>query len=145
MLQWIAVVVFAGKRITRRDLRHRGDVSVAWLRRVTEELLIVRASELVRTRPGKPRIWKHGRNLRPRHLMRSILGARLRCVLRHKHHRAQIGALIAVLRDLDHYAELLAQRLRRRLTRLWPITSAPTSAAQLLSPPASLPAIADSS
>jgi hypothetical protein len=145
MLSWIAAVLFAGKEITHRQLRQRYRVSVESLTRMVIHLILLRARELSGLRPRKLRFWKHGRDLRTRHLIRSVVGSKLRRALKHKDPAMRIARLIGALHNLDAYAQHLAQRFRRRLTRLWAIVPAPTFAALLLGPPAPPPAVADSS
>jgi hypothetical protein len=132
MLRWIAAVLFAGKPVSARQLHARcGRVSLERLTRMVVRLLIIRSSELRPRRRGRLRFFRHGRDLRPRHYIRSLLGARLRRVLKPKHLAARIDALIGVLRHLDRYARQLA---KRRITRLWGVNPAPTPAAILSAP-----------
>jgi hypothetical protein len=146
VLQWIAAVLFGGRRIAVRHLRQRCErASLEGLTRLVINLMIVRARELAGQRPRKRRFWRHGRDLRPCHLIRSLLGSKLRLVLRSKDLASRIAALIAALRDLDRHARHLAQRMRRRLTRLWAIAPAPSPATCLEQMLTSAPAFADSS
>ena len=138
MLQWIAAVLFAAKPVTARQVRARhGRVSLERLTRLVVQLLIIRSAELAKRRRGRARFFRHGRDLRPRHYIRSLLGARLRRALKPKHAAARIEALIRVLRHLDLYARQLA---KRRITRLWSVKPAPTLAAAIA--PALIPALA---
>ncbi len=146
MLNWITAVLFAGRTITPRHLRQRAErTSLDHLTRTTIHLLIVRSAELRGRRPSARRaFFKRGRDLRRRHLIRSLLGARLRRVLSYKGDPlARIQNLTRVLRRLDDYARLL---FRRPLTRLFPI---PAAAAPRLCPacdtPQAAPALCDSS
>jgi hypothetical protein len=145
MLSWIAAVLFAEREITHRQLRQRRRASIDGLRRVVINLILLRARELSGLRPRKLRFWKHGRDLRTRHLIRSLVGSKLRRALKHKDPAMRIARLIGALRNLDAYAQHLALRMRRRLTRLWAITPAPTFVAPLVGLLAPAPAIADSS
>jgi hypothetical protein len=143
MLVWIASV-FAGKPITSRQAHQRGDISLDGLTRMVMQLAVIRAGELARTRRRRPTFFKRGRDLRRRHLLRSVIGSRLRRKLKHKDIATRIAILIAVLRDLDSIARPLAQRMRRRLTRLWAVTAKPLPA-DIIGSPAYPPALADSS
>jgi hypothetical protein len=143
MLRWIAAVLFAGKAITLRQLKARHSrVSLDGLTRMVVNLLIIRAFELSRRRRARLRFFRHGRDLRPRHYIRTFLGARLRRVLKPKHAAARIEALIRVLRHLDLYARQFA---KRRITRLWGVKPARTLAATIASAPIRALAFADSS
>jgi hypothetical protein len=130
MLAWFAAVLFARRNVTARQVRQRRDVSLDRLTRTTVHLLMVRAGELRGWRPTAPKsFFKRGRDLRRRHFIRSILGARLRRVLRYRGGPAQrIQNLMRVLRHLDDYARLV---FRRKLTRLFPITTSKFGTAQL--------------
>ena len=146
MLAWLAAVLFANAPISARQARQRGDVSLTSLTRLTMKLLIVRAGELARMRlPRSPRFWKHGRDLRRRHLMRSVIGSTLRRALTHRDLATRIARVIAVLRNLDTHARALFKRLRGRLTRLFAIVAAPMPFDAILAPPAFSPALCDSS
>lgn len=144
MLAWIASV-FAGKQISLRHLQQRGDLSLDGLTRMVLQLAIIRAGELARMRRRKLTFFKRGRDLRCRHLLRSVIGSRLRRKLKRKDIAARIAVLIDTLRDLDVLARPIAVRLGRRLTRLWPTTAIIASANALLGAPAPTPAFADSS
>jgi hypothetical protein len=146
MLTWLAAVLFAGREITVRQLsqRHRR-MSLDGLTRMTIELMVVRAAELARRRRRKRNFWRYGRDLTPRHLIRSLVGSRLRRVLKPRDVAARIAILTEVLRNLDAFAQLLAKRMRRGLTRLWPIIAAPSAAPPLATLAAPAPALVDSS
>jgi len=145
MLSWFAAVLFAGRRIARRHVRQR-EVSLAELKRLTLQLMIVRAAELARAGPLKRlRFWRRGRDTRPPHIVRSLIGSRLRRAMKRRDLAARIAALIAVLRTLDAHALQLAHRMKRRLTRLWPIRATPAPAVANPGAPAPTPAFANSS
>jgi hypothetical protein len=144
MLAWIASV-FAGRRITSRQAHQRGDISLQGLTRMVMELVVIRAGELTRIRRRSLAFFKRGRDLRRGHLLRSVVGSRLRRTLKRRDIAAHIANLIAVLRDLDAFARPVAQRLRRGLTRLFPITRIAPSFDTMLRPPAPTPALTDSS
>jgi hypothetical protein len=144
MLTWIASV-FAGKTITARHAHQRGDISRDWITRMVMQLAVIRAGELARLRRRRPTFFKRGRDLRRRHLLRSVIGSCLRRKLKHKDIATRIAMLIAALRDLDTIARPLAQRMRRHLTRLWAIAATPLPADSILGAPAPPPALANSS
>ena len=147
VLSWIAAILFSERAVTFRHIAQRTDlISLAWLTQLINKLLIARAAQLARLRRRKRIVyWRHGRDLHRPHIIRSVLGARVRRALKHKDIRAWIANLIAVLRNLDAHAAPLAKRLRRGLTRLWRIVPAIAEATLLLGPPAPPPALADSS
>jgi hypothetical protein len=144
MLTWIAAALFAGGHISHRQLRQRHRrVSLDGLTRMVINLMIIRAAELGNWRRSKRlRFFKHGRDLKRRHYIRSLLGSRLRRVLRHKDVTTRIATLIAVLRTLDTFARQLS---RRRITRLWAIKTAPAPADPIFGAPASSLSFSDSS
>lgn len=144
MLHWIAAVL-EGLHIDPRRLRQRGGLGVDRLARFVGLLIYTRAAELAAGRRIPLSLWRYGRDVRRRHMVRSLLGSRVRRTLRHKDMRARIAKLIDALRSLEAHAQRLARRLRRRLTRLCAIAPAPTAAVPLLGPPAPSPALADSS
>jgi hypothetical protein len=141
MLMWIGALLFAAPQVSARQFaqRHRR-LSLDGLTRLVINLMLVRAGELARRRvPRRFRFHARGRDLKRRHYMRSLVGSRLRRVLKPKNIAARIANLIAVLRDLDSYARQLGQR---RPTRLWPIALTPETAALVLAAPAASPACA---
>ena len=144
MLSWIASVVLAGCRIDARRSRQRGHVSIAGLRRWILQLIVLRAAEIARPRRRHPLFWR-GRDERPTHLFRSLIGAALRRALTRKNFAESIRLFLEVLRNLDVYATGIVKRMRRHLTRLWPIALQPTRAAPLPDAPIFPAAITDSS
>jgi hypothetical protein len=146
VLSWIAAMLFSDRPVTFRHVQQRFDlISLPWLTSLVGKLIIVRAGELARLRCAKHIYWRRGRDIRPPHLFRSVLGARLRRALTHKDARVWIANLIAALHNIDVHAARLAKRLRRGLTRLWPTRSAIALAVPSLGPPAPPPAFSDSS
>jgi hypothetical protein len=143
MLAWIGSLL-AGHAPTRRRLRQRGHMSIHALATMIKHLVIVRAGEIVRPRP-RGKVFKHGRDMSPRHVVRSLTGSRLRRALNHRDPAKRIALLIHALKHLDTWAERLAHRARRGFRRLFAIAPAPTPAIALLSAPALAPARADSS
>jgi len=125
MLSWIAAVLFGGKCVTVRHMRQRyARVSIERLTRLAIHLIIIRAGELAPVRSGKLRYWRYGRHLVAPHFFRSLVGSKLRRVLKHKDPATRVANLIAALRNLDSAARQLASRMQRRLTRLWAIKPA---------------------
>jgi hypothetical protein len=147
LLQWIAAMLSSNRAITPRHIRQRIEfISLPWLTRRVGHMLIVRAAQLDRRRPRKrPRFWRHGRDLRCAHLIRSLLGGRLRRALKHKDAATWIAKLIHVLRNLDAYARPLMRRLHGGLTRVARLVPAIASAETLCGAPTPAPAFADSS
>ncbi|HYD89225.1 MAG TPA: hypothetical protein VEA80_17230 [Vitreimonas sp.] len=148
MLTWMAQVLFADAPFTQRHARRRGPrMSLAGLTHMVRQLIIVRAADLARQRP-KSRFNFHyrGYDRTPRAVIRAVIGARVRRMLKRDDLAARIGVLIHALNHLDQYASIVARRLRRRLTRLWPILAAPAAfAVQLIEPACAVAAFDDSS
>jgi hypothetical protein len=147
LLTWIAAMLFGDRAVTFRHIQQRTDlISLPWLTSLVGKLLIIRAAQLARLRgPKRILYWRRGRDLHRPHILRSVLGARVRRALRHKDIATWIANLIAVLRNLDAHAAPLAHRLRRGLTRLWRTWSQAADTPLHLGPPASSPAFSDSS
>lgn len=146
MLTWVEAVLFGNGNVTWRQLHQRCErLSLHGLARMVLYLIILRASDIAGRRRRKLRFWKYGRDLRRSHLMRSLVGSKLRRALKHRDLATRIAKLIAALRNLDAHARPLAQRMRRRLTRLWAITPTASPAEALVASPASAPAYPDSS
>ena len=146
MLAWIASLL-AGHKPTWRQLRQRHRrMSIHGLAMLVKQLILLRAADIAGLkRKRRPLFFKHGRDLRRRHFMRSILGSRLRRALNHRDPIARIAVLIDALTHLDAWAARFAKRLRCGFGRLWSIAPAPVPADAILGPPASPPACADSS
>ncbi|WP_395645434.1 hypothetical protein [Terricaulis sp.] len=125
MLAWVNAVFFDGHIMTRRQLRQRGGfLSLDHIARALTQLIILRAAELVRLhRRGRMSFHKHGADMRPRHLRRSVIGSRIRRALKHRDAGQRIAILITALKTLDVWAARLAQRLGRRVTKLWAIAA----------------------
>ena len=147
VLHWIAAMLFSDRRVSSRHIAQRlSFISLPWLTRRVSQLLIVRAAQLAgRRRRRRIVFWRHGRDSRRSHLLRSVLGWKLHRALKHKDGATWIANLIRVLRNLDAYAAPLARRLRRGLTRLWRVMPPVAPPVALLGPPAYSPALADSS
>lgn len=144
MLSWIAATLLADHSVNARHRAQRGDISFAWLTRLVTNLIFIRATQIGRFRRRPIIYWRHGRDLRRRHLRRSLLGSRLRRALKRKGAAEQIAQLIAVLRNLDAHAARLAHNVRHR-RRLWRNTPAIAPADALRGRVAFAPALADSS
>jgi hypothetical protein len=144
MLTWIAAVL-AGKPTSARHRHQRGDIPFEYLTRMVIHLALVRAGEIARLRWRKLVFFRRGRDLHRRHLLRSVVGSRLRRILRHGDIAQRIATLIAILRDLDTLAQPLAKRLRNKFTRLFAILMRPMSGDAVLGTPAAPPALSDSS
>ena len=147
MLAWLASLLFAGQAPSHRHLRQRGRaMSLHGLTVLVKQLILLRAQDLAKLRRSKRRVFfKHGRDLKRRHLMRSILGSRLRRAFAHRDPAKRIFALIDALRHLDAWAARFAKRLKCGFMRLWSIAPAPMPAVAILGAPAPSPACADSS
>jgi hypothetical protein len=147
LLTWIAAMLFGDRAVTFRHFQQRTDlISLPWLTSLVGKLLIIRAAQLARLRgPKRVRYWRRGRDLRRPHILRSVLGARVRRALRHRDIATWIANLIAVLRNLDAHAAPLAHRLRRGRPRLWRIPPPIAPAPLRHGAPASPPAFSDSS
>lgn len=138
VLSWIAAMLFHDRAVTVRHIQQRFDlISLPWLTSLVGKLIILRTGELARLRRSEHIYWRRGRDIRPRHIFRSVIGARLRRALTNKDARIWIEKLIAALHNLDAHAARLAKRLRRGLTRLWPVLLQIAPAMALLGPPAS--------
>jgi hypothetical protein len=146
MLMWIASLLM-GREPGSRHLRQRHrTMSLHGLATMVKQLILLRAGDIAGLkRKQRPVFFKHGRDLRSSHLMRSILGAKLRRALHHRDPIARIAILIDALTNIDAWAARFAKRLRCGFMRLWAIPPAPTPDSVLLGPPASPPACADSS
>jgi hypothetical protein len=147
MLAWLASLLFAGRAPSHRQLRQRGRaMSLHGLTMLVKQLILLRAQGLAKLRRNKRRVFfKHGRDLKRRHLMRSILGSRLRRAFADRDPAKRIFALIDALRHLDAWAARFAKRLKCGFMRLWSIAPAPMPADALHGAPTPSPACADSS
>ena len=146
MLMWIASHL-AGREPGARHLRQRHrSMSLHGLARMVKQLILLRAADIAGLkRKQRPLFFKHGRDLRRRHFMRSILGARLRRALNHRDPMARIAILIGALTNIDAWAARFAKRLRCGFMRLWSIAPAPMPAIAMPRAPAYAPVCADSS
>jgi hypothetical protein len=145
-LSWFAAVLLSNRPITRRHAMQRGDICLAWLTRAVSSLLMIRALHIIgRTPRLRPRYWMRGRDTRPSHFLRSLFGARLRRMLKHKDPATHIAQLICVLRNLHAYAAHLARCMRGRRRRLFRTLPPMAPAVTLRGAPAPTPAFSDSS
>ncbi len=120
MLLWVARVL-RGAGVTSRHLRQRGDAPLHAAAYFVKQLIVVRAQRIARRRTvGRFQYWRYGRLVLRRGVFRAIVGARVRKALRRRDPLAQLAALIDALARIDSFAHMIAARIRRRLTRLWP-------------------------
>jgi len=142
ILAWVAWVFSAERAPQRRHMRQRyGFISLEGLARNVAMLVFIRAAELAGVRHRRNPFFSRlrGRQLWPRHALRSLIGGRLRRALKHKDFTARVAILTDALRRLDVWAARHVRRARRGRTRLWAIAPKPTPAAPLITlarPPA---------
>jgi len=146
MLAWIASLL-AGVMPLRRHWRQRcRRISLHRIARTVKQLILLRAAEMNGVRPRRRIIYfRHGRDLRRRHFIRSLYGSRLRRALRRRDPLAWIAVLTDALRHLDDWARRFAKGLRCGFMRLWPIPLAPMPATPIPDAPVAALACADSS
>lgn len=145
MLMWIASVLASGMP-TRRHLRQRcRKMSIHALTRMVKHLILLRAADIAGIKRTRRVFFKRGRDLRRPHLVRSILGSKLRRALKRRDLIQRIAILTDALINLDAWAARFAKRLGCGFMRLSSIPPAPTPAADILAPLASPPVCADSS
>jgi hypothetical protein len=146
MLTWIASVL-TGRALSARHVRQRHrKASLDGLTLMVKQLILLRAGEIAGpVRRRRLRFFKHGRDLRRRHYMRSVFGSKLRRALNRRDPIARIAILIHALTHLDTWAARFAKRLRCGFMRLWSIAPAPMPAIAFLGAPAPTPVVADSS
>jgi hypothetical protein len=146
VLTWFGAVLFDNRPIRRRHAHQRGDISLAWLTRMVSALIMIRALHIIgRTPRPRPRYWMRGRDTRPSHFQRSLFGAGLRRMLKHKHPATHLAQLSTILRNLDAYAAHLARCMRGRRRRLFRRVPPIAPAVLFLGSPAPTPAFSDSS
>ena len=146
MLTWIASVLTGAAPNWRRLRQRHRKMSIQRLTMMVKQLILLRASDIAGLRrKQRPAFFKHGRDLRRRHFMRSIFGAKLRRALHHRDPIARIAILIDALTHIDAWAARFAKRLRCGFMRLWSIPPGPMPVVALLGAPALTPACADSS
>jgi hypothetical protein len=143
MLHWIAATLL-GKTPNARHRAQRGDFSLHRLKRMVIALVMLRAAHVLGPQRSTP-AWRHGRDLRRRHFIRSLLGSKLRRALNHRDLATHIAQLIAVLCNLNTHAARLAFRIRHRLRRLWRLMPPIAPNVAVHGAPASPPAFSDSS
>jgi hypothetical protein len=136
MLAWIAWALSAATGPKRRHIRRRyGFISLDRIARTVALLIVARAGELARKRRrgGNPFFNRgRGRRLWPRHIQRSIIGARLRRALKHKSFTTRVAILTDALRRIDAWAAPVVKRMRHGMTKLWPRRTAPSLAAPVV-------------
>ncbi|WP_395646769.1 hypothetical protein [Terricaulis sp.] len=123
MLLWLRSVLSGGAIMSRRRIRQRGGLfQLDRLARFITNLIIIRAGEIAGNRGPRRRLFRdRGADREPRHLRRSVIGSRLRRALKHRDIDVRLALLIRALRGIEVLAEAFALRMRRRVTRLWPI------------------------
>ena len=146
MLMWIASLLTSREPGARHLTQRHRNMSLHRLAMMVKQLILLRARDIAGLkRKHRPVFFKHGRDLRRRHFLRSILGSKLRRALNHRDPIARIAILIDALTHLDAWAVRFAKRLRCGFMRLWAIAPAPMPDVPLLGAPAPTPACADSS
>jgi hypothetical protein len=135
ILAWLAWAFSAERAPQRRHMRRRyGFISLEGLARTIALLVVSRAGELAcmrrRANPFFARV--RGRQRWPRHIKRSIIGARLRRRLKHPDFATRVAILAAAAANLDAWATAHIKKLRRGMTRLWAIAPASAPAAPLI-------------
>jgi hypothetical protein len=119
MLAWVASLLFGGAVFTDRHARQRGKrMSLAGLKYMVECLILSRARDFARLRwRGRHVRAFRGRPIAPRAVVRALIGARVRRMLKRRTIAERIAVFIQALTQIDTYATLLAKRVRRGLTR----------------------------
>ena len=120
MLMWMAQVFFCGAAFSDRHERKRGPLmSLDGLTRRVMMLILCRANDLTGFRWRKPRRRRvyRGRDVPSRGAFRALVGVRVRRMLKRKELGERILVLIHAIQHIDHYAALVARRLKRGLTR----------------------------
>jgi hypothetical protein len=149
LLAWLTSVFSADRAPSRRHMRRRyGFISLDRLARDTALLILIRAAELGRMRRycADPFLKRtRGRDVAPPHLVRSLIGSRLRRAFKHRSFSARVAILSGALRRLDAWAGRFIGRMRRGMTRLWAQPAKPRPAAPLTMLAAPAAFFADSS
>ena len=148
ILAWVAWVFSADRAPSRRHMRQRfGFISLEGLARNVAMLILIRAAELAGVRYRQKPFFSHirGRQLWPRHALRSVIGGRLRRALKHKDFTTRVAILTDALRRLDVWAARHVRRARRGRTRLWAIAPAPAPAVPIITLARPATFLADSS
>jgi hypothetical protein len=145
MLTWIASLL-GGAMPLRRHLRQRyRKMSLDGIALMIKQLILLRAAEINGRRKRRLVFSKRGRDLRRRHFMRSIYGAKLRRALKHRDPLQRIAILADALKHLEVLAQCFAKRLRCGFMRLWAIVATPAPAARISDAPVLALTCADSS
>jgi hypothetical protein len=124
MIVWAAAVFFEGLFANRRRIRQRyGALCIGKLTRLVRNLLLIHAAQFV-NRSVQQNTWRNyapagfTRRRRPRSLLRSIAGGRLRRYLCAGSLPARFARLIHVISNLDACArKFLLRRAERGLHR----------------------------
>jgi len=146
MLEWLAALLFADARASRRRIRQRyGLISFAWAYRLLRALVIIRAVQLTglraragpRPRNGAPAGFR--RRVNRNAVMRATFGARARKALNACNTLGRIQRLIAAFSDLDGFTRrYMVPRALKRLSKLCAIImiAPPAEATRLRAMPA---------
>jgi hypothetical protein len=128
MLTWMTSVLFAGAPFTdRHERRRRAHMSLDRLERMVIMLIVSRARDFICERPRRKfTTVRRGHTLLRPGMLRALVGSSLRKTLRRKDVRERMTVLLYAIRNIDLYAAPLAKRLRRGLTKRWPIGPTPT-------------------
>ncbi len=149
MLAWVAWALSAATIPKRRHIRRRyAFLSLDRLARTVALLIVARAGELARARRHKRNPFFNrirGRQVWPRHITRSIIGARLRRALKHKTFTTRVALLTDALKRVDAWAAPLVKRLRHGMTKLWPRRTKPSPVTPLAAAIAAQASFADTS
>ena len=130
MLLWLRSVLTGAHIMSRRHIRQRGGFfTLDRLARLIANLIVIRAAEIAGNRGPRKRLFRdRGVDLKRRHFRRSVIGSCLRHALKHRDFDTRVAILIRALHEIDSMAARLAQRMIRRVTKLWailPCASAP--------------------
>lgn len=153
MIVWAAAALFGELFADRRRIRQRfGLLAIGRLTHLVRNLMIARGAQLLPPSARRRRVPRNfaptGFRLRarPRNILRSIAGGRLRRFLNAGDLATRLVRLIQVLSDFDRYVRaFLLRRGQRGVTRLIRVllVRPPHDAARSLAAPT--PALADSS
>lgn len=127
VLAWIGTMLFGDEKpISRRHVRQR----YAWLNlnvmaRVIAHLVLARAVAFAPRLPKRTQRNYAGagftRSIGRSHVLRTLIGSRLRKSLKHPDVATRFARLLDALRNIDALARQLAHRLRKGRTRVSPI------------------------
>jgi hypothetical protein len=119
MLMWTFQALCAGMFTPRHERQRRERMSLIWLTQQVKLLIISRAGDFAHAR-GVRRLrssYRGCRNVLKTGFINAMIGARVKRALHRKGLIERIATLINALHHIDDYATLVAQRIRRGLTR----------------------------